>query len=82
MTDYEPDTKNNYAQRVQEYKTSKRTSSSKEYASIVSEYTIRDDGEYTTYEPTEEERIVCESQFCFTFFVGSITIYDSKINTM
>ena len=38
MTEYVPDRKKNYAQRVQEYDTSKGTSSNRDYASNVTEY--------------------------------------------
>ena len=68
VTEYESDSKKNY---IQEYNTSKGTSSNKDYASNVSEYTIKDDGEYTAYEPTKEERICCGNSlfsFCFVNF--------------
>ena len=70
MTEYKSDSKNNYAQRVQEYDTSKGMSSSKDYASNVSEYRVEDDGEYTAYEPTKEERICCgiTSRFLAFFY--------------
>ena len=69
VTEYESDQK--YAQRVQEYDTSKGTSSNRDHACNVSEYRTQDDGEYTAYEPTEEERTV-NRNIVILFFTTSI----------